>query len=162
MQGYSRGKTSNTAGTRTRRPRPHSEPRWVTFRLPRVICAGQQISRRLACRHSITIQKAITHATQSAAELQPGQEEGTNVSAQVEIGRIMLGGASNCVGVFSGQNMQNDWDSHSHGVTSFGGIFGDRCYAFFQQCSLVNTSQTGQILFDHDTKLNQSPMYVGP
>jgi hypothetical protein len=84
------------------------------------------------------------------------------MSATVQIGRILIGGAANCVGVFNGQNMQNDWDSHAPNLSAFAGIHGDHCMALFQHCTLYNSTAIGQPTFDADTKMNQSPMYIGP
>jgi hypothetical protein len=83
------------------------------------------------------------------------------MSANVQIGRILIGGASHCVGVFNGQNMQNDWDSHSPTISSFAGIYGNHSLALFQQCSMYNAAVIGQPTLDQDTKTNQSPMYIG-
>jgi hypothetical protein len=82
--------------------------------------------------------------------------------ANVQIGYIVIGSAANAVGVFNGQNMQNDWDSHSPSTATIGMTMGNHSLVVSQFAYMWNMNKVGQPLFDQDTKANGSPMLIGP
>jgi hypothetical protein len=84
------------------------------------------------------------------------------MSANVSIGFIQIGSAANAVGVFNGQNMQNNWDSHTPTLATIGGAFGNHDYMACQYATLSNRSELGQATFDNDTKLNGAKLWIGP
>lgn len=84
------------------------------------------------------------------------------MSASVSIGFIQIGSASNQIGVFSGQNMQNNWDSHAPNSSSVGSVSGNHCLTICQYAVLWNRSEMGQAIFDQDIKLNGSTFAIGP
>jgi len=72
----------------------------------------------------------------------------------VELGNIVMGGVSNNAGIFTGQNIQNSWDSHSPSATSFGFLMGDYNRAYCGYTMLYNNSVQGQPTIDNDYKGN--------
>ncbi|MCL6547740.1 MAG: hypothetical protein K6T30_02395 [Alicyclobacillus sp.] len=84
------------------------------------------------------------------------------MSAIVEIGSIWVGGASNCAGLFNGQNMQNNWDSHAPNISAAGVMMGGGSAYVSWLTGLWVRSVIGQPLADQDWKLNGSPLLVGP
>lgn len=82
--------------------------------------------------------------------------------AFVNIGTIAIGGSSNGAGIFSGQNMQNNWDSNSPTISSLGSMMGNRCIKSAYYCVLESESVLSQPLYDQDIKCNLSPMWMGP
>ena len=84
------------------------------------------------------------------------------MAAIVNKGFIQFGGSSNQVGVFSGQNMQNGWDSHSPNLSVLGtmlGPFSVQAAAFAQ---LNNSMLVGQPILSQELKDNASPLFQGP
>lgn len=74
----------------------------------------------------------------------------------VQLGTIQSGAWSDNVGVFSGQNIQNSWDSHSSDTSAFNGLDGDWNYS---SCVVAYTSSRsiyGQPMYDSDAKGNYS------
>ncbi len=84
------------------------------------------------------------------------------MSASVSIGMIQIGSATNQVGIFSGQNMQNNWDSHAPTISATGDTSGNYNVTICQYAMLWNQSALGQATFDQDAKLNGSPLAIGP
>ncbi len=84
------------------------------------------------------------------------------MSANVSIGYIQVGSASNAVGIFSGQNMQNSWDSHSPLMSAMGGLAGSHSMKTCQYVIMLSQSVLGQATFDNDSKLNGTKLWVGP
>lgn len=79
------------------------------------------------------------------------------MSALVQIGHVQIGGASNQVGVFDGQNMQIAWDSHSPGVSALGIMMGRYNATSCMHASVLIQTAVGQPIVDNDIKLNASP-----
>jgi len=84
------------------------------------------------------------------------------MAAQIQIGNIRIGAAANCVGLFNGQNMQDNWDSHAPNISASGGITGDGGYMTTYSTTLWNKMLVGQPLLDADYKSNASPLWIGP
>ena len=83
------------------------------------------------------------------------------MAAIVNLGFIQVGSVSNDVGVFSGQNIQSGWDSHSPNVSNLGTLMG-ALSAEFTFVSVMNTwTAIGQPVVDADIKSN-GPMVEGP
>ncbi|MCL6445425.1 MAG: hypothetical protein K6T83_18530 [Alicyclobacillus sp.] len=74
----------------------------------------------------------------------------------VELDRLESGGWSNNNGVFSGQNIQNSWDSHAPTVASFGTFLGDWDHGIVGINWLSIRSYYSQPVFDQDIKANAS------
>jgi hypothetical protein len=74
----------------------------------------------------------------------------------VNLQAIEVGSLSNNVGVFSGQNIQNSWDSHTPNMVSFGVVMGDYCSANCKFAGLWSRSYSGQAMYDSDVKGNSS------
>lgn len=83
------------------------------------------------------------------------------MAAMVSIGTIAIGGSSNCTGIFSGQNMQNNWDSHAPNISSLGTMMGTWNYTNVYLARLDNQSVFNQPIYDQDSKTNASPMWMG-
>lgn len=83
------------------------------------------------------------------------------MSAIVNVGPIVIGGASNGVGVFNGQNMQNDWDSHAPNISTLGPMMGNSSAQWSMYAALWINTAVGQPTFDQDFKANNSPMWIG-
>ncbi|MCL6547739.1 MAG: hypothetical protein K6T30_02390 [Alicyclobacillus sp.] len=79
----------------------------------------------------------------------------------VQLGAIQSGGWSDNVGVFSGQNIQNSWDSHTPSASSWGALLGDANTAACLVCWMYDVSLLGQPTFDGDVKGNQSALVIG-
>ncbi len=77
------------------------------------------------------------------------------------VGGVQFGGSSNQVGVWSGQNMQNAWDSNSPNTSAMGTLMG-QFSAQFGAAPLYNFQPGGQPVFDNDLKDNVSPQLQGP
>ena len=84
------------------------------------------------------------------------------MTATISIGRIIVGSATNCVGVFNGQNMQNDWDSHAPVTTCIGALTGNHSQSHSVLAYVWTHSVIGQATLDQDWKCNGSPMLIGP
>lgn len=84
------------------------------------------------------------------------------MAALVSIGTISIAGSSNCTGIFNGQNMQNNWDSHAPAMTALGGMMGNWDVKTAYVCRLESQSLLGQPTYDQDIKANASPMWMGP
>lgn len=84
------------------------------------------------------------------------------MSSYVAIGRVIIGGASHCTGLFSGQNMQNNWDSHAPSIGSLGAILGNYCLQSAGLSAVSVSAAIGQPIIDADVKANGSPMWIGP
>ncbi|MBX5437291.1 MAG: hypothetical protein IRZ33_08740 [Alicyclobacillaceae bacterium] len=84
------------------------------------------------------------------------------MSAFVEIGQIWIGGASNGAGLFNGQNMQNDWDSHAPHISAGGVLMGGACVFQSWLTGLWMWTLVGQPLVDQDWKMNGAQMWIGP
>ena len=82
--------------------------------------------------------------------------------AFVTIGPLQIGSASNQVGLFSGQNMQNAWDSHSPNVSTMGVMMGQSCTQWTGFAPFYNWMLMGQPLLDSDVKVNYAPLIQGP
>ncbi|MCL6632043.1 MAG: hypothetical protein K6T63_05355 [Alicyclobacillus herbarius] len=81
--------------------------------------------------------------------------------AFVQIGQLNIGGASNCVGVFSGQNMQNNWDANSPTVNAMGTMSGNASQKIALVAFVEDRWWLGQPVIDTDIKNNASPMITG-
>ncbi|MDQ0189658.1 hypothetical protein JI721_09245 [Alicyclobacillus cycloheptanicus] len=79
----------------------------------------------------------------------------------VQLGAIQSGGWSDNVGIFTGQNIQNSWDSHSTGVNAANGQFGDWNRSFILAAYNATKGMYGQPIFDRDLKGNQSHLHIG-
>ena len=84
------------------------------------------------------------------------------MAANIQIGGIQIASATNNTGIFSGQNAQSNWDSHSPIVTARGGIFGNHSLGLTGVAVVHTHNLFGQPILDQDVKLNGSPMYIGP
>jgi len=84
------------------------------------------------------------------------------MSAMVSIGWVNVGAATNGTGVFNGQNMQNDWDSHAPSISSSGDIAGNWGRYFSVYTILWNINEIGQPIVDSDTKMNNNRILIGP
>ncbi|MDQ0189657.1 hypothetical protein JI721_09240 [Alicyclobacillus cycloheptanicus] len=82
--------------------------------------------------------------------------------AVVSIGFIHVGGTSNCAGIFSGQNMQNDWDANSPAMSVLGTTLGNGNLKSAYLAQLRNEALLGQPTYDQDIKCNGSPTWIGP
>lgn len=78
----------------------------------------------------------------------------------VQLGGIQSGGWADNVGIFSGQNIQNSWDSHSPVASSFGGSMGDFCYGSCYISWMNQQSNYGQPTYDMDVKGNHSSLNI--
>lgn len=78
----------------------------------------------------------------------------------VRLQSIQTGACADNVGVFSGQNIQNSWDSHTPAVVSFGFIMGDYCISTSELSLLWTQSRDGQAIYDGDYKGNQSHLQI--
>jgi hypothetical protein len=74
----------------------------------------------------------------------------------VNLQTIQTGSMSDNVGIFSGQNIQNSWDSHTPNMISFGMVMGDYCIANCKFAGLWSRSFSGQATYDNDIKGNES------
>jgi len=74
----------------------------------------------------------------------------------VNLQTIQTGACSSNVGIFSGQNIQDSWDSHSPTIVSFGFVMGDYCVSTSGLSLLWTDSVNGQAIFDNDVKQNQA------
>ena len=83
------------------------------------------------------------------------------MAAFVTVGAIAFGGVSNDVGVFTGQNMQNGWDSHSPNLSVMGVMMGNMDIEWAGLAQLNNAMPIGQPIVDSDIK-NNAPMVQGP
>lgn len=81
--------------------------------------------------------------------------------ALVSIGMIQIGSASNQVAVFSGQNMQNAWDSNAANISTLGTLMGQYSIEYSRIAVMNNMMRSGQPLIDCDTKLNDAPLMQG-
>lgn len=79
----------------------------------------------------------------------------------VQLGAIQSGGWSDNVGIFTGQNIQNSWDSHTTDASACSGIFGDWGRSSCMYAYLTNRSVYGQPIFDADIKGNHSTLTIG-
>jgi len=79
----------------------------------------------------------------------------------VQLGSIQSASWSDNVGVFSGQNIQNAWDSHAPSASSFGSMMGDFNYASCYLSLMYNRSVYGQPTYDADVKGNLSTLVIG-
>ncbi len=74
----------------------------------------------------------------------------------VSLESIQIGSFSQNSGVFSGQNIQNSWDSHTPTIASFGITMGDFCTGHCEIAGLWSQSYSGQAIYDSDSKGNGS------
>jgi hypothetical protein len=84
------------------------------------------------------------------------------MSAKISIGFIRIASATNAVGVFTGQNMQSDWDSHAPFLAAMGGILGSNDFICCQYATIQNQSELGQAVIDKDAKQNNAKLWIGP
>lgn len=84
------------------------------------------------------------------------------MAAIVNIGGFQFGGSSNGVGVYSGQNMQNAWDTNSPNTSNFGTQMGQMDVQYSGVAILNDWMFVGQPVFDNDIKSNGAPMIEGP
>ncbi|MCL6516731.1 hypothetical protein [Alicyclobacillus sp.] len=70
----------------------------------------------------------------------------------VQLGGVSSDAVSNNSGVFTGQNIQNAWDSHSPGVSVHGLLMGDSNIATCRSACMWNLSWYGQPIYDMDSK----------
>ncbi len=78
----------------------------------------------------------------------------------VRLESIHTGACTDNVGFFSGQNIQNSWDSHTPAIVSFGFVMGDYCIANSIASILWNHSTSCQPIYDSDTKETGSSQFV--
>lgn len=90
------------------------------------------------------------------------QTEGIGLAAFVNVGGIIFGGSSNQVGSYSGQNMQNGWDSNSPNLSLMGTQMGQMSVQWTAFSQLNSGMVVGQPVFDNDLKDNASPLLQGP
>lgn len=81
--------------------------------------------------------------------------------AFVNLGGIQFGGSSNQVGVYSGQNMQNGWDSNSPNLSLFGTAMGQYCWQGSEIAVLNAIAPGTDNVIDNDVKVNGSPLLQG-
>lgn len=81
--------------------------------------------------------------------------------AFVSIAGIVFGGASNQVGAFNGQNIQNAWDSHAPNISAAGSSLGQYTVKHVANAILYNNMLIGQPTMDADWKDNGSPQWQG-
>lgn len=84
------------------------------------------------------------------------------MGAVVNVGSIFIGSTANATGIFNGQNMQNDWDSHSSNMSTLGTMSGNRSIQASLYTVLWSTAVIGQPVLDQDIKANGSPLIIGP
>lgn len=82
------------------------------------------------------------------------------MAAFIDIGPIKVGGTANSTGIFNGQNIEDNWDSHAPTITVFGGPYGNHTtqYAILVRASV--NAVLGQPIFDDDIKANDSPVVM--
>jgi len=78
----------------------------------------------------------------------------------VQLGLIQTGSWSENTGMFTGQNIQNAWDSHTPTTAAVGPMMGDWNMSFCQRASMHQTAVYGQPIFDQDTKGNAAPTHI--
>ncbi|MBX5437292.1 MAG: hypothetical protein IRZ33_08745 [Alicyclobacillaceae bacterium] len=78
----------------------------------------------------------------------------------IQLGRIQSGGWSDNVGVFSGQNIQNSWDSHTPSASAYCTLMGDANSASCTVCWMWDASIFSQPTFDSDVKGNLSAHFM--
>jgi hypothetical protein len=76
----------------------------------------------------------------------------------VQLNTVSSGSMNHNAGVFSGQNIQNSWDSHMPLTASFGTVLGDFNLASCVVSCLYNRSVYGMPVYDQDVKGNQAPL----
>ena len=74
----------------------------------------------------------------------------------VQLGTIQSGGWAGNVGVFTGQNIQNSWDSHAPSVAAVGTLAGDFDHSSCYFSLVYHRTWFGQPVFDADVKGNRS------
>ncbi|MCL6632042.1 MAG: hypothetical protein K6T63_05350 [Alicyclobacillus herbarius] len=79
----------------------------------------------------------------------------------VQLGAIHSGGWIDNVGIFTGQNIQNAWDSHSPTTVAFGVSMGDANRSHCHFAWVQSRSIYGQPIYDGDWKGNHSPLTIG-
>lgn len=72
----------------------------------------------------------------------------------VQLGSLETGAWSDNTGLFSGQNIQNSWDSHSPVAQSFGGSMGDHNLDLCFFSIMRARAYLGQPINDADYKSN--------
>lgn len=74
----------------------------------------------------------------------------------IQLGEVECGSFANNTGIFSGQNIQHNWDSHSPvaGVTSF--LLGDYNYMAVRYAMSIDVTKELLTTKDNDIKLNHS------
>jgi len=84
------------------------------------------------------------------------------MAAIVNLGGVSFGGATNQVGVFNGQNMQNAWDSNAGNISVTGTLMGQFSAQYSVISNMNNWMGLGEPIIDNDIKNNGTPMIVGP
>lgn len=84
------------------------------------------------------------------------------MASVVNLGAIQLGSATNNIGFFNGQNIQNAWDSHSPNLSNMGTLMGSFSVEFTCVALFSNIMPIGQPIIDSDIKNNASPSIEGP
>jgi hypothetical protein len=74
----------------------------------------------------------------------------------VHLGAIQTGAWSENAGIFTGQNIQNSWDSHSPAITTSSVLMGDFNIGISHISWLYTQNVHGQPTFDQDVKGNAS------
>lgn len=83
------------------------------------------------------------------------------MTAIIHIGTLRSGGLSNTTGIFSGQNLQNDWDSHSQSINSLGTMMGRYNVQGALWAALWWNTAVGQPVVDEDIKANGGTVVMG-
>ena len=83
------------------------------------------------------------------------------MTASIHIGTLKSGGLSNTTGIFSGQNLQNDWDAHSQAITSLGTMMGRGNVQGALWAALWWNAVVGQPVLDEDIKANGGIVVMG-
>lgn len=76
----------------------------------------------------------------------------------VSITYVTIGSAANGSGIFSGQNMQCDWDSNAPSQSSIGTVMGRYSVTSAEFAILQNVFHEGQALNDSNYSLNHTQL----
>lgn len=83
------------------------------------------------------------------------------MAAFVSFGGVMFGGSSNQIGVYSGQIMQNGWDSNSPNLSLYGTAMGQWCWQGAAVAQFNAFTPATDDVIDNDFKVNVAPMLEG-
>jgi hypothetical protein len=78
----------------------------------------------------------------------------------VQLNTVSSGSMSHNCGIFSGQNIQNSWDSHTPFTSSFGSSMGDFTLSACNVSWLYHRSVFGLPIYDQDVKGNHAPLSI--